>query len=264
MVPVSAMVSIVIAFAALLVFPVVLLLVLCLKRKISPKPMWLGFAAFFVSQICLRLPILQALGSTAWFKAFAFQTVPYAVTIAFTAGLFEETARYLCVRFFLKRQRAFRDAVAFGLGHGFCETILLAGLAEVNNLIYAVMINSGTFQAVSAAMPAATYQQILHTLLAASTAGSFYIAIWERVSAVLFHLFATALIFRGVKTGKIRYYFFALAAHTVMDSASVLLMKYSNVWITESALFVFSLLGLLYLWKVRPHWDSEPSAKLCA
>lgn len=242
--------------AALLIAPIVLVLVLCLRKKISPKPMFLGFAAFFVSQICLRLPILQALGKVSWYQAFAHQTVLYAVTICFTAGLFEESARYLCARFFLKRQRAFRDAIGFGLGHGFCEVILIAGLTELNLLIYAEMLNSGVLHSLASTLPEGSYQKLVTQLLAL-TPVTPYVAIWERFSAVLFHLFATVLIFRGINTGKVRYYFFAIAAHTLTDSASVLLMKYGNVWISESAICILSLLGIFYVWKVRPHWGTE-------
>ena len=42
-----------------LVLPILLLLFLCLFKKISPLPMALGLLSFFISQILLRIPLLQ-------------------------------------------------------------------------------------------------------------------------------------------------------------------------------------------------------------
>ena len=63
------------ALAAVLTFlaPIIILIVLCAKRMISPKPMWFGVLAFFISQICLRLPILSVLKKQSWFLTFAKQ-----------------------------------------------------------------------------------------------------------------------------------------------------------------------------------------------
>lgn len=166
--------------------------------------------------------------------------------------------RATCAPAFLKGQRPFRDAVTFGLGHGFCEVILLIGVTKLNLLVYSEMLNSGALRAMFAAMPAGTYQRLTAQLLAI-TPSSVYVSIWERFSAVLFHIFASVLIFRGVNTGKARYYFFALGAHTLFDAASVFLMKYGNVWLCESVICALSLLSMVYVWKVRPHWDAKPA-----
>ena len=44
-----------------LVLPILLLLFLCLFKKISPLPMALGLLSFFISQILLRIPLLLSL-----------------------------------------------------------------------------------------------------------------------------------------------------------------------------------------------------------
>lgn len=81
------------ALAAVLTFlaPIIILIVLCAKRMISPKPMWFGVLAFFLSQICLRLPILSVLKKQSWFLTFAKQnTIVYIVAIAFTADFLKK------------------------------------------------------------------------------------------------------------------------------------------------------------------------------
>ncbi|MBW7571818.1 YhfC family intramembrane metalloprotease [Caproiciproducens faecalis] len=252
----SVFAAFLIAAAAELLLPVVLLLILCVKKIISPKPMFLGAAAFFVSQICLRIPLLQAAGTQSWFQSFALNTVPYLVMLSITAGLFEESARYLCAGCFLKKQRAFRDALAFGLGHGFCEVILLTGMAQINNIIYTVMINNGSFSTIAAKLPSATAQQLLSAMTSA-TPPLIYVGILERVFAVTFHIFASVLIFKGVNEKKVRYYFFAIAAHAVLDFGSVALTRSVNVWAGEGFAFAIALAALFLILRMKPEFPKE-------
>ncbi len=257
----SAFAAFIIAAAAELVFPIVLLLVLCLKKKISAKPMFLGAAAFFVSQICLRIPLLQAVGAQSWFKAFTLHVIPYFIMLSITAGLFEESARYLCAGCFLKKQRGFNDAIAFGLGHGLCEVILLTGMAQINNIIYTVMINNGSFSTVTAKLPAATSQLILSTMLAVKPS-MVYVGILERVFAVTFHVFASVLIFKGVNEHKIRCYFLAIAAHAVLDFGSITLIKYINPWAGEGFAFAVWLVALFLIIKMKPTFPMLNNAQV--
>lgn len=255
---ISASVIAAFAVAAVMtcVFPVVLLVVLCLRHKIDQKPMWIGAAAFFVSQLCLRLPILSALGTQGWYVSFTKNTVPYFLVMAFTAGLFEESARYVGARVLLKDRRSFRDAVSFGLGHGICEAVLLVGLTECSNLAACLMINSG---ALSASAPAA--KTVVDALLAVAPS-TVYLAIWERVFTVLFHVFATVLIFKGVREKKIRFYWYALAAHTAVDAGSAFLLRFGNVWVSELWVGAVGAAGLILTLRFRRSFGNRsPSAE---
>jgi len=246
----SVFIGFLFAAAAEIALPIVLLLVLGLKKKIAVIPMFLGFAAFFVSQLCLRLPLLQVFSAQSWFKTFALNTIPYLIMLSVTAGLFEESARYLCAGCFLKKHRSFNDALSFGLGHGFCEVILLTGMVQINNIVYTIMINNGSFSTAMAKVPSAASQQILTAMLAVKPE-LIYLGVLERVFAVTFHIFASILIFKGVNEHKVRYYFMALAAHAVLDFGSVALGKYTNVWIAEAFMLAYTLAALFFIFKMK-------------
>lgn len=246
------------ALAAVLTFlaPIVVLAVLCVRRVIAPKPMWFGVLAFFVSQVCLRLPILSALAKQSRVQAFASQNkVVYALIVAFSAGLFEETARYFGARFCLKpAERRYRDAAAFGLGHGFCECVLIVGLGELSNLAACAALNSG---ALSAATPAGAQAA---AALAKVTAPLVLMAVWERVSTVMFHFAATVFVFRSVRERKLGWYLLALAAHTVTDFFPALIPA-SSALLTELLLFAVSLLLLFLAVRMKPKFrDARPIA----
>lgn len=242
------------SLAAILTFfaPIVILIVLCVKHTISPRPMWFGVLAFFLSQICIRLPILGALGKQSWFLTFAKQNLTaYIIMLAFTAALFEETARFIGARFCLKpAERRFRDAVAFGLGHGFCECILIAGLTEVSNLFACISLNGGGLSASNAAGV-----QVVATL-AKLSAPMILIAIWERAAAVIFHLAATIFVFRGVREKKAVWYLVALAVHTVSDSVPSLVAG-SNMILLEVISTVIAVPFLIIAVKMRPKFQED-------
>lgn len=252
-IPASTATAFLFAVLATFVSPIVFLIVMCAKKKFSVKPVLIGALAFFVSQICLRIPILNALSSQGWYKTFAQNVVPAAVILAFPAGLFEESARYLGARYLLKGRRGYRDAVAFGLGHGMCEAVLIVGLTQINNLVAVFMINSGTL---AASVPADQYRQLVGTMMSVPPA-LILMAVWERVSTVFFHVFATVLVFRGVREHKARYYWYALAAHTGTDTVAGLLPRYANAWVVEAVLFLIGVAGLLYVLKVKPRFQED-------
>lgn len=254
-VPAAVFGAFVFAAIAELALPILILIVLGVKKKLSVKPLLLGFAAFFVSQLCLRLPILQVLGGQEWFRSFAGNTIPYVLLLAFTAGLFEESARYLCAGCFLKKERAFRDAVSFGLGHGFCEVILLTGMAQINNIVYSTMVNSGSLFSAPGLTPAAQ-QQILSALQGA-TPLLIYLGVLERVFTVAFHVFATVLIFKGVREHKIRFYFFALTAHTATDFCAPLLTKYGSAWLGEGFLLLVAIASVFLIFRMKPSFSGK-------
>lgn len=247
------------AAAAELALPVILLLVLCLKKKVAVVPMFLGFASFFVSQVLLRIPMLNVLKTQGWFQSFAANLIPYCLALAFTAGLFEESARLLCAGCFLKKHRMFRDAVSFGLGHGLCEVILITGMAQVNNIIYSVMINGGTFQKAMAVLPAAQSQAVLSAMQAA-TPQLVYLGVAERVFTVAFHVFASLLVFRAVNEHRIGWYLLALVLHTAVDFAAPLLSKYGGVWPSEGLIFLVAVASVFFTLRMKSRF---PERNVC-
>lgn len=224
-----------------LVLPVVLLIVLAVMKKIRLAPLALGFVSFFVSQMVLRIPLLQMLNAAGALNAIAANTVLYAVVVGgLSAGLFEETAR-LGGAAILKNYRTWKDMVSFGLGHGLCEVMLVMGMAYLNNLLLAAALTdpAGPLGLLLTGLDSAALQQ-LTAQLAAIGPGLAALALLERVSAVLFHLFATSLVFTAVIRRKPLWYFAAVAAHTLFNSLAVLLSGFGLLAV-ELALFALGL-----------------------
>lgn len=235
--------SFAISLVCTLVLPVVALVVLLLLRKVNPLPLLAGFASFFISQIILRLPLLQALGTQSWFAAFAAHTVVYVIVVGgLSAGLFEETARLVGAKL-LKQHRTYKDMISFGLGHGLCEVILLVGLGQVNNLLFCLLIRDP--QTAAALGFGNDLLQAVTQQLAAASPFLVYLGILERVSAVMYHVFATCLVFLAVKRRRPVLYLAAILAHTLFNGGVSLLLMGLSCVVNATAASVITELVLL-------------------
>ena len=111
-------------------------------------------------------------------------------------GLFEETGRLVAFKTVLKKRRNRETSISYGIGHGGFEGILISGIAYVQYIAYAVMINIGTFGTVIDRAASQAPEQIGSIEAVVNTLTSFLfadlgIAFVERIFAVLFHIGAS-------------------------------------------------------------------------
>ena len=114
------------------------------KKKLGAKaaPFFIGCGVFFVMVLMLEAAIHRIVFQLAG-EALTGSVILYAVYGGLMAALFEETGRYIAMRFLVKPMD-FPNAFMYGAGHGGVEAMLLCGVASINNIASAVMINSGT------------------------------------------------------------------------------------------------------------------------
>lgn len=165
----------------------VLLLALLMRKKRSVLLMFcLGMLAFFLSQMVLRIPLLQLLQRQLSFSMFTLSSpVLYLLFLAFTAGVFEEVARFLCFRSTRKRHDELWDALAFGLGHGGIEAMLLVGIPLLQ---FDVSMNN------------------------------VVVACFERVTTIALHVALSIIVWKGVQKHQLRYLFIAIFLHMGVNS----------------------------------------------
>lgn len=213
-----------------LVLPIALYLTYGIKNK--GKGVWtawlLGAAGFFVFQIILRIPLLNLLSLNEGFRSFATDHyIVYCLALAFTAGLFEAAGRYAAARI-LKKKLSFERGFAAGLGHGGIEAMLLIGLTYINNLIYIMLINTGAFDEVvrqAAALGSDTSPLLqLQSALISSGPLMFYLAGYERILTMIFHLFLSLFLCYCVQKGKdLQGLLICLLLHTAVDFTAPML-----------------------------------------
>lgn len=203
MVSTASMIAIIITLLITLVAPVIVWIIYGVKNK--GKGVWktlaLGAAGFVLLQMIIRMPILNIVSLIPGFGTFVAEYyVIYCLILAFTAALFEVVARFGVAKI-LQKKINYEQGVAAGLGHGGIEAILIVGMTYINNLLYAIMINSGAFaktiEAVAATDTTGTAQAQLLAVQASlveTPSYLFYLAGYERVLTVILHTAMSLLV----------------------------------------------------------------------
>lgn len=176
-----------------------------------------GIAAFGVSQLLLRIPLLNLVSYHGWFVQMKY-TMPVVTALFYgvSAGLFEEVGRYLGYRFVCHGRNSWKDGVALGLGHGGIEAVWV-GIQGIGNLSIA------------------------------SQAG-LAVSGFERMCTILVQVALSVLVIQTFRKKSLRYLLFAIAVHAAIDSP-ILFMP--NVWIAEGYVLLWAILSVGYLWYMR-------------
>ena len=216
----------------MLVLPLGFLLLICLRKKWRRylPAFFLGVLTFLVTQVLLRIPLLQLLEAQPKFILFKHtNSILYFLFLGLTAALFEETGRYLVLRFLMKKHRTLTDGIVFGLGHGGLEAMLIGA----NN----VFLLFGT------------------TALVGLSFGGVAMAGVERLLALCLHVGLSVMVLQAVNLRKPLWLVFAILLHAAVDTG-VGVLQYAGVslWVIEGYIAIFSL-GLLgytlVLWRGR-------------
>lgn len=179
-----------------------------------------GMLSFFISQMCIRLPLLQyVLPKQDWFLLMSTNPWISAVFYAFTAGLFEGLGRQAGLMVTCqKRTVGWWDGVVFGLGHGGCEAILFVG---INSIVYYFTYGS-------------------------SRSMDFFLASVERLCAIALHISLSVLVLYGIRKRTLWYLAVAIMLHALADGLmlAVKMLTGSIQW----TLVAVALISVIYAW----------------
>lgn len=268
MVSMFSLITMVITFLICIVAPILALIIYAVKNK--GKGVWVawlvGAAGFFVMQIVIRTPILSILSVSDGFVKFANEHyVVYVLILAFTAALFEVVARFVGA-IILKKKQCYEVAVGAGLGHGGIEAMVLIGMTYVNNILYSIMINSGTYdvmveQAAQMGVDVSSLVSVKSALIETSPA-MFLVAGYERILTMILHVAMTVLVFWFVHKKKTFIgIILCLVIHTVIDFVPAFLLYIMNVNIsyivTYAFLTVLAVVGIIIITMIKKNWKKN-------
>ncbi|MBQ7776724.1 MAG: YhfC family intramembrane metalloprotease, partial [Lachnospiraceae bacterium] len=230
MVSTTSIIFMVITLVISLILPIVLFIAYAVanKGKGIVSAWFLGAAGFFVLQILIRLPILSVLGILPGFQSFvAEHYVIYVLILGFTAGLFEVVGRFAVAKI-MSKNLTYKRGIAAGLGHGGIEAMVIVGMTYINNLLYAAMINGGTYDTIieqTAAMGVdVSSLYAIKASLIDTPAYMFGLAGYERLLTMICHVAMSLLVCYFVaKKQTLKGVLISLVLHTILDTASGLI-----------------------------------------
>ncbi len=212
------------------ILPIAICVILIVKNKSYLKPIIIGACTFFIFQIVLRIPLLQIISTIPQVQLFFSSNIILNILfLSLTAALFEEIGRVVMIKLFIKKEQLqYKNAIAFGLGHGGIEAVLLVG---INYIIFFIVPSLA---------------------LLTATPLSLFLAGAERVFTIPLHILFSVFAVLCVKNKNPLFLLFAIILHTLFNYVVIYLAQVvgMDILLVEVMLFVLcvtSISATIYL-----------------
>lgn len=239
----------------MIAMPLALGVYLFRKYNVEWRLFGLGALTFIVSQVFhipfnawVLNPVMDHLGLEMDVPA---QLAVVALLLGLSAGVFEEFARYVAYRFWLKNDadRTWRSALMLGAGHGGIEAILLGVLVAYGFLQLYALKDANLAALVSSDQLDVTRLQV----------NMFWLAPWyaailgavERAATLCFHLSASVLVLQVFRRRNIIWLFLAVGWHAFLDAVAVFASQTWSIYLTEALIVGAGILGLGIIFFLR-------------
>lgn len=219
------------------------------KYHVRPLTILVGAGVFIVFALGLESVVHQVVLKGSHGSTILGNTWYYALYGGLMAGLFEETGRFLAMKYLLRREPSeAKTAVGYGVGHGGVEMLVLYGITLISYVVMSLLINAGQADTLLSGVPAEGQEQVQAQLdqLQTAGAGSYLLGLWERASALLLQLGLSLMVWTAVRKGGKWLWLFpaAILLHFLVDACAVVLAKYASTPVVET---VVSALAIAYI-----------------
>ena len=245
-----------------IVVPFLLAFWLVKKFNVNPVTILVGAGVFILFALVLEsimhLIVLKGPAGTTIMG----NTWLYALYGGLAAGVFEETGRFVSMKWLLrKRASKALTGIAYGFGHGGIEMLVIFGATMVSNMVIAILMNVGHQELLLANVPEEAKEQALAQFaqIGSLTAGNLLVGFWERVSAFILQVALSLIVWKAVRCGGRWVLLFpaAILIHALVDAIAVILSKSAGMVPLElivSALAIATAAAAWLIW--RPQRDN--------
>lgn len=232
--------------------PIFLAVYFYTKRQISLKAVGIGALVFFIAQIMIRTPLLSMLGGMEWYQQLSENALGISVFLGLTAGIFEELGRYIGFQMLLKDELEWKNGVAYGIGHGGLEAIILVGFAYISNLAFSLMINRGTYDVILNAAGGQQAAEVVKNQLINTASVTFAAAGIERIFAIIIQIALSLVVLYAVMHRKQIYLLWAILLHTLVNvPVGYMVMTGHSIWYAEAVMVAMALVALIWIIKSK-------------
>lgn len=179
--------------------------------------------------------------------------VPALVLVALfyglSAGLFEEIARFVTYRYWMKDARTWETGLMLGAGHGGVESIVV-GLLFVVNLLFLAGLQAGYFTSV---LPESALQPVLEQ------AAAFFQTPWyevmlgavERLFALVVHMSLSLMVLQCFTRNNLLWLVAAIGWHAALNAVALVGVNQWGIYAAEGLIGVFAFLSLFLIHTLR-------------
>jgi len=155
-------------------------------------------------------------------------------------GLFEETGRYLLLKYLFSTNKQKSVSVSYGIGHGGMESMMMG----INLLMFLFLKDQ------LIAKGAIKENITLFICLMSS---------FERLSAFILHISLSVIVYKAIKENKFFFYILAIIIHDVIDLFPLLKLKgiITSIVLIELIVFFYSLFFAFFAYKLYNIFDEK-------
>jgi uncharacterized membrane protein YhfC len=233
--------------------PITLFIVFYKKYRIEIIPLIIGIAGFIIFVLILERSIHSIV-----FSKFALRETPFIYIIygVCMAGVFEETARFLCFRILKKKYNGIKTGLAYGIGHGGIESIIISGLPMVNAVVFSIILNMGNIETITAKLQGEAVAQINTQMEALLITSSYLFLIGgiERIFAIGVQISLSIIVYYSVYGNKkLWLYPLAIILHAIVDipAAAMQVGVIKNVYIVELFVCISAIILIIIARKIH-------------
>ena len=250
------------AVFATLILPIGGSVFLCRAKKLSWRPMLTGLTVFSVTQVFFRMPLLNLFSGTQWYAAMSDKLWLLGIVLSLSSALLENWGRWFGMRFFAKGMYGYRDGIAYGLGHGGVEAVVLMAANSINNLYLALAINNGRLDTMLADAP--EQAELVRSVLIDTPAVQFAMGGAERLMVMIIQVALSLIVFYGLAKGKSRFVWLSVLMQFAFNYI-IVIMQNQNMWMVEGYIALCAVAATVFIIFVRkrfpktlPAPDGEP------
>jgi uncharacterized membrane protein YhfC len=246
--------------------PLILAVLLTRLWKSGWRIWWIGCATFVISQVghipfnILVSPLLQESGLTSLSPS--LQRLVNSLFLGLSAGIFEEGARYLILRFWAKDDRSWRKGVLFGAGHGGAEAIILGGLVLFGFIQMLILHNASSeeLQRLVGASNLATAQAQIQSYWSLPWQQTLLGAV-ERTFTLPIQIGMAVLVMQAFTRKNILWLFAAIGFHALIDGIAVFFQPIVDVYALEGVVALFAAASLVIIILLQQPEPAEKEVK---
>jgi uncharacterized membrane protein YhfC len=248
-----------VSIAVMVGWPIALAIWFKRRYRLGWRAFFYGALIFALFQLVTRIPLTQLISArlAPALKASPRLNALYLIGLGFSAGLFESVGRWAGYRWLFRQRLPYdwQHGVAYGIGHGGIESIVLTGLVSISNLISAIHTTNASVEILQA-----TYKgDLLASVLAARKsylAMSWYEPLYgglERLLTLPFHIALSLVVLLVFTRGHSRWLWAAVGLHGLVDTLAVMLTHVLGwpVWGIELVMAGWTAGSLWLILKLR-------------
>jgi len=221
---------------------------LCLRNVLAGAVLFILFARGLEWVVFVSVPRL-APQAEGWLRSHTPMLALYGAAVS---GVIEEAGRLLGLRYLARPREAPGTAVAYAIGHGGAEAIVVGVIGAMSIFVVGLLINMGQLDsALGGYLSRSTLSQMLG--LERATAPMMMLGGLERACAFIFQIALTLIVWRAVRTGAYWLFGAAVLAHIVLNLPVWLVVTGAlqlPLWVFEGIYIIpaAGVLAILIIW----------------